>query len=540
MESPELKGNKDSRVTDQSDDDEAAEHSDDASDEEQSDQDEESDEGEESEEDQEEEEEETEDEETICDDDVDVEQEESLSPRNLVNDDEESDYDPQETDFEVDDDEEDSAVELEEEFSLQGKKKRGVESRQVRTQDKEPDMKKTVPSTTDFDDGVVMLDEAVALAETEVLDDDDDMDDDVVAEIVDDDEEDEEAEQVSALQDTLGTHGSGESSQALQLSLRESTSSLNTAAAHEDQTEGGSGNANKNFDRLGQSTLTPESSSEEVGTSCKQSQKGNNLPSMTVPKMIVAETCASSSLVIDEEVETTSQLELTQQSVPMDNGQVNTMEAVESKPKRKLRRDGSVKAGKWKLGSKIGSGAFGVVHVGMNTATGTLMAVKSIAMEKAVMVDVRREIQLLRSMNHRNIVRYYGAEMDDTRLHIFQEWVAGGSIASLLAKFGPFSLNVIRVYLRQILEGLDYLHQRKVLHRDIKGSNILISDEGIVKLADFGASRKLAKLQSDMMLSLTMRGSELLLPVDLPLFLGHCIRQLRFRLLSVFSPLSLL
>jgi hypothetical protein len=176
---------------------------------------------------------------------------------------------------------------------------------------------------------------------------------------------------------------------------------------------------------------------------------------------------------------------------------------------RRFRREGSVKEGQWKLGYKLGSGAFGVVHIGMNTFTGKLMAVKSIKLERAVMKDIRREVDLLRSLDHINIVRYLGAEMDVKYLHIFQEWVPGGSLTSMISKFGAFPINVVRNYLSQILEGLAYLHDQNIMHRDLKGSNVLVSDDGVVKLADFGASKRLESLQSDLMLSMTMRGSKL-------------------------------
>jgi mitogen-activated protein kinase kinase kinase 3 len=171
------------------------------------------------------------------------------------------------------------------------------------------------------------------------------------------------------------------------------------------------------------------------------------------------------------------------------------------------RSEGIVKQGHWTLGSQIGQGSFGVVHVGMNTRNGTLMAVKTIPMQPAIMTDVRREIDLLKSLHHKNIVRYYGAEINGRTLHIFQEWVPGGSISGLLSKFGSFSLPVIQSYVEQTLHGLAYLHENNIIHRDIKGSNILVNDEGIVKLADFGASRKIAHLHGDMMMSMTVRGT---------------------------------
>jgi len=115
------------------------------------------------------------------------------------------------------------------------------------------------------------------------------------------------------------------------------------------------------------------------------------------------------------------------------------------------RQEGAVKRGKWTLGAQIGVGSFGEVYVGMDTQNGTLMAVKKFRMKGAVLKDIRREIELMRSLDHQNIVRYYGAQMDKKNLHIFQEWVPGGSVASLLDRFGPFSIEVIRSYLSQTL-----------------------------------------------------------------------------------------
>lgn len=178
-----------------------------------------------------------------------------------------------------------------------------------------------------------------------------------------------------------------------------------------------------------------------------------------------------------------------------------------SRRKTFFRQEGTVKRGKWTLGAKIGVGSFGVVHVGMNTSNGRLMAVKVFEMDGAIKQDIRQEVELMRSLKHPNIVRYLGAQMNKTHLHIFQEWVPGGSVASMLSKFGAFPFQVIRSYLSQTLAGLAYLHENNILHRDIKGSNILVNDEGIVKLADFGASKKLASFQEDLMMSMTVRGT---------------------------------
>ena len=189
------------------------------------------------------------------------------------------------------------------------------------------------------------------------------------------------------------------------------------------------------------------------------------------------------------------------------DSELNRKQSKQSTERKVVSREGSVRRGKWSLGSKIGTGSFGVVHVGMNTHTGQLMAVKSVELSPAAMKDIRVEVEVLKSLSHVNIVRYLGAERNAQKLHIFQEWVPGGSVTTLLNKFGPFSAAVIRSYLSQILTGLTYLHENRILHRDIKGGNVLVSDDGIVKLADFGSAKRMAHQQSDMMESLTMRGT---------------------------------
>jgi len=74
----------------------------------------------------------------------------------------------------------------------------------------------------------------------------------------------------------------------------------------------------------------------------------------------------------------------------------------------------------------------------------------------------------MKRLKHPNIVSYVGTERTEGMLNIFMEFVPGGSIYSLLQKFGSFSEKVIRVYTRQILCGLEYLHKNQIMHRDVK------------------------------------------------------------------------
>jgi serine/threonine protein kinase len=110
--------------------------------------------------------------------------------------------------------------------------------------------------------------------------------------------------------------------------------------------------------------------------------------------------------------------------------------------------------------------------------------------------DLQYEIDVMKTLHHKHIVRYLGTMMRERVFFIFMEFVPGGSIAKLLEKFGPFEEPTIKNYTRQILKGLKYLHDNDIIHRDIKGANILVHENGIVKLGDFGASIRITPIVS--------------------------------------------
>ncbi|XP_071697618.1 mitogen-activated protein kinase kinase kinase ANP1-like isoform X2 [Rutidosis leptorrhynchoides] len=158
---------------------------------------------------------------------------------------------------------------------------------------------------------------------------------------------------------------------------------------------------------------------------------------------------------------------------------------------------------RWRKGELIGCGAFGQVYMGMNLDSGELLAVKQVSIaansgsKEKTQIHIREleeEVKLLKNLSHQNIVRYLGTVREDSTLNILLEFVPGGSISSLLGKFGPFPETVIRMYTKQLLLGLDYLHGNGIMHRDIKGANILVDNKGCIKLADFGASKQVVEL----------------------------------------------
>jgi mitogen-activated protein kinase kinase kinase len=156
---------------------------------------------------------------------------------------------------------------------------------------------------------------------------------------------------------------------------------------------------------------------------------------------------------------------------------------------------------KWMKGALIGQGSFGSVYLALHSITGELMAVKQVEMpsnagsqmdnKKKAMVDaLKREIGLLRELQHPNIVQYLGSSSDEDHLNIFLEYVPGGSVAALLNQYGPLQEPLIRNFVRQILTGLAYLHGREIIHRDIKGANVLVDNKGGIKISDFGISKR--------------------------------------------------
>ena len=113
------------------------------------------------------------------------------------------------------------------------------------------------------------------------------------------------------------------------------------------------------------------------------------------------------------------------------------------------------------------------------------------------MQALEKEIELLSTLSHENIVKYLGKHNDGKWLNIFLEYVSGGSINVLLRKYGCFNETLIRIYVKHILEGLSYLHAHNVVHRDIKGANVLVDNNGVWKLADFGGSKRLIDGEED-------------------------------------------
>ncbi|KAF0643679.1 hypothetical protein FPSE5266_01188 [Fusarium pseudograminearum] len=144
-----------------------------------------------------------------------------------------------------------------------------------------------------------------------------------------------------------------------------------------------------------------------------------------------------------------------------------------------------------RLGECLGKGAFGSVYKAFNWGNGEAVAVKQIKLAdlpKSELRMIESEIDLLKNLHHDNIVKYIGFVKSDDCLNIILEYCENGSLHSICKSYGKFPENLVGVYMTQVLQGLQYLHEQGVIHRDIKGANILTTKDGTVKLADFGVS----------------------------------------------------
>ncbi|XP_058130559.1 mitogen-activated protein kinase kinase kinase kinase 5 isoform X2 [Anopheles coustani] len=146
----------------------------------------------------------------------------------------------------------------------------------------------------------------------------------------------------------------------------------------------------------------------------------------------------------------------------------------------------------YELIHKIGSGTYGDVYKAKKLQSNELAAIKVIKLEPGDDIQIiQQEILMMRDCRHSNIISYFGSYMRHDKLWICMEFCGGGSLQDIYQVTGPLTELQIAYMCRETLRGLSYLHSMGKIHRDIKGANILLTERGDVKLADFGVSAQI-------------------------------------------------
>jgi serine/threonine protein kinase len=145
--------------------------------------------------------------------------------------------------------------------------------------------------------------------------------------------------------------------------------------------------------------------------------------------------------------------------------------------------------GKYQIVSTIGSGGFGTVYLADDTWMDKKVALKVPHKQTVDFGELLREPRLLASLNHPNIVTILTAEKQENVFFIVMEFVPGETLEALVAREGAIDLSRALDYTCQICNAVDHAHRHGVLHRDLRPSNVLVADSGLLKVADFGTSR---------------------------------------------------
>uniref|UniRef100_A0A1B6LQR5 Mitogen-activated protein kinase kinase kinase kinase n=1 Tax=Graphocephala atropunctata TaxID=36148 RepID=A0A1B6LQR5_9HEMI len=146
----------------------------------------------------------------------------------------------------------------------------------------------------------------------------------------------------------------------------------------------------------------------------------------------------------------------------------------------------------YELIQRIGSGTYGDVYKAKRLSTNDLAAIKVIKLEPGEdFVIIQQEILMMKDCRHPNIIAYYGSYLRRDKLWICMEYCGGGSLQDIYHITGPLTEVQIAYMCKETLHGLAYLHSMGKMHRDIKGANILLTENGDVKLADFGVSAQI-------------------------------------------------
>ena len=250
----------------------------------------------------------------------------------------------------------------------------------------------------------------------------------------------------------------------------------------------------KNNNKNGSNNLIPQKSNKIISQSQRdllsisKAVKKKNFTTKNSPSKILSQRLATENKNIQENKTNSSFSEIVdynyymEQSLQLSNYLKNYY--------RKNKKYPDTKINFYKYGRLIGQGAFGKVNIGLNVLTGRIVAVKSFIKDELKnsqnMAKILYETNLMRKLNHPNITKILETFEDDKFILIIMEYINGGNLFSFVKKRRKLSEKISKCLFRQIIQGIQHIHSKKIVHRDIKLENILIDLNNNIKICDFG------------------------------------------------------
>jgi len=152
----------------------------------------------------------------------------------------------------------------------------------------------------------------------------------------------------------------------------------------------------------------------------------------------------------------------------------------------------TTRVGHYLMSETLGQGSFGKVKLAKHAVTQKECAIKildkSDIRSNDLTTNVRREIAIMKALNHRNIVNLVEVLSSKHKLFIVMDLVRGGELFEMIERQGEIPESLARKYFQQLVDGVDYCHQRGIVHRDLKPENLLVDENGTLKITDFGVS----------------------------------------------------
>jgi len=146
------------------------------------------------------------------------------------------------------------------------------------------------------------------------------------------------------------------------------------------------------------------------------------------------------------------------------------------------------KVGKYEIVRSLGSGGFGSVFLAKDTWLDIKVAIKVPHKQSMELYKLLKEPRLQAALNHPNIVRMLGAEKEKNVFFMVMEYIKGSTLEKVIDKEKALDCDRAVDHIKQIAQGIDHAHKSKIIHRDLRPSNILVSEEGTLKITDFGTS----------------------------------------------------